>query len=93
MYKRQARDIGRLADACFYDVGQAGGHRTLGRAEFSLDAVPEDMKPADFVLKRLETRKLRPQTARDAAAASAPAPAAAPQAHAENEPSDNKNKK
>lgn len=79
-----ARDIGRLADACFYDVGQAGGHRTLGRAEFSLDAVPEDMKPTDFVLKRLETRKLRPQTAHGAAPA--------PQTHTENEPSDNKKK-
>ena len=96
-----ARDIGRLADACFYDVGQAGGHRTLGRAEFSLDAVPEDVKPADFVLKRLETRKLRPQTARDAAPAPATAAAAAPAAalaaaalaHTPNEHSDCKNKK
>ena len=29
-----SRDIGRLADACFYDVGSAGGYRNLGRAEF-----------------------------------------------------------
>ena len=53
------RDIGRLADACFYDVGQAGGHRNMGRAEFPLAAVPENVKVADFVLKRLQTRKLR----------------------------------
>lgn len=56
------RDIGRLADACFYDVGEAGGHRNLARAEFPLSAVPEDVKVADFVLKRLETRKLRPKS-------------------------------
>lgn len=55
------RDIGRLADACFYDVGEAGGHRSMGRAEFPLSAVPENVKPADFVLKRLQARKLRPK--------------------------------
>ncbi|MDY3810415.1 DHH family phosphoesterase [Desulfovibrio porci] len=55
------RDIGRLADACFYDVGTAGGHRNLGRAEFPLSAVPEGVKPADFVQQRLQTRKLRPK--------------------------------
>lgn len=76
------RDIGRLADACFYDVGQAGGHRTLGRAEFPLEAVPEGVKTAEFVLKRLETRKLRPrQTAAPAPPAGQDAaPAAAPKA-------------
>lgn len=74
------RDIGRLADACFYDVGQAGGHRTLGRAEFPLSAVPEGVKTADFVLKRLETRKLRPK---QAAPTTAAAPADADQPHAE----------
>ncbi len=56
------RDIGRLADACFYDVGQAGGHRNMGRAEFPLAAVPENVKVTDFVLKRLQTRKLRRAT-------------------------------
>lgn len=54
------RDIGRLADACFYDVGAAGGHRNLARAEFPLSAVPEGVKPSDFVLQRLQSRKLRP---------------------------------
>ena len=63
------RDIGRLADACFYDVGKAGGHRTLARAEFPLEAVPPDAKPAEFVLHRLQNRKLRPRS-----------PAAAPNA-------------
>ena len=55
------RDIGRLADACFHDVGVAGGHRNLARAEFPLSAVPEGMRPGEFVLKRIETRKLRPK--------------------------------
>ena len=57
---RFGRDIGRLADACFHDVGSAGGHRTLGRAEFPLSAVTPGMKPADFVQHRLMSRKLRP---------------------------------
>ena len=55
------RDIGRLADACFHDVGVAGGHRHLARAEFPLSAVPEGLRPGEFVLRRLETRKLRPR--------------------------------
>ena len=56
-----SRDIGRFADACFHDVGTAGGHRNMGRAEFPLAAVPDGVKPADFVLKRLMTRKVRPR--------------------------------
>ncbi|MBO4301562.1 MAG: phosphoesterase [Desulfovibrio sp.] len=56
-----SRDIGRLADACFHDVGEAGGHRNLARAEFPLAAVPEGIKPGDFIRNRLETRKLRPR--------------------------------
>lgn len=72
------RDIGRLADACFYDVGEAGGHRNLARAEFPLSAIPEGTKPADFVLKRIETRKLRPKSAVEAESPGAETPAAAP---------------
>ena len=74
-----SRDIGRMADACFYDVGSAGGHRRLARAEFPLSAVPEGTKPQEFVLRRLQTRKLRAVTARPAAetcADAAPRPAA-----------------
>ena len=58
-----SRDIGRLADACFYDVGSAGGHRNLGRAEFPLAAIPAGTKPAEFIFQRLHSRKLRPVTA------------------------------
>ena len=34
----------------------------MGRAEFPLAAVPENVKVTDFVLKRLQTRKLRRAT-------------------------------
>lgn len=56
-----SRDIGRFADACFHDVGSAGGHRSMGRAEFPLSAMPRGMKPSEFVYLRLMTRKLRPK--------------------------------
>lgn len=56
-----SRDIGRFADACFYDVGTAGGHRNMARAEFPLSAIPEGIKPSEFIFKRLMTRKLRPK--------------------------------
>lgn len=59
-----SRDIGRFADACFYDVGTAGGHRNMARAEFPLSEVPEGIKPAEFIFRRLMTRKLRPKTQR-----------------------------
>lgn len=66
-----SRDIGRFADACFYDVGSAGGHRNMARAEFPLSAVPKGLKPSEFVYIRLMTRKLRPKAA--------PPPAPAPE--------------
>ncbi|WP_241159737.1 DHH family phosphoesterase [Desulfovibrio sp. ZJ200] len=79
------RDVGRLADACFYDVGAAGGHRNLARAEFPLSAVSEGVKASDFVLRRLQSRKLRPAgsapgkaQARAQSQASAPLQVAAP---------------
>ncbi|MDR1659203.1 MAG: DHH family phosphoesterase [Desulfovibrio sp.] len=62
------RDMGRLADACFHDVGTAGGHKMMGRAEFPLTAVPGDIKPADFILLRLQNRKLRHVRPRDQSA-------------------------
>ncbi|WP_297824732.1 DHH family phosphoesterase [uncultured Desulfovibrio sp.] len=62
------RHIGRLADGCFHDVGTAGGHRGLARAEFPLSAVPAGVKPADFVRQRLETRKPRPRPQPEATA-------------------------
>lgn len=53
------RDMGRFSEACFQDAGTAGGHRNMARAEFPLSAVPEGMKPSEFVYSRLMTRKLR----------------------------------
>ncbi len=47
-------DMGEMAQACFGALGQAGGHRALARAEFPVSAVPDGMKPADFVLKTLQ---------------------------------------
>ena len=49
-----ASDMGEMAQACFGALGQAGGHRALARAEFPVSAVPEGIKPADFVLKTLQ---------------------------------------
>lgn len=56
-----SRDLGRLADACFYDVGSGGGHRSMARAEFPLDRVPEGEECGQFIQRRLEIRKLRPR--------------------------------
>lgn len=66
------RDIGRMADACFHDVGSGGGHRTLGRAEFPLAAVPAGTDPGAFVLRRLESRRLRPLAREKAPAGDGP---------------------
>lgn len=60
-----SRDIGRFADACFYDIGTAGGHRNMARAEFPLSAVPAGVKPSDFIYRRLMTRKLRPKAQKE----------------------------
>lgn len=59
-----SRDIGRFADACFYDVGTAGGHRNMARAEFPLSVIPDGTKPSQFVYHRLMTRKLRTKNQR-----------------------------
>lgn len=59
-----SRDMGRFADGCFYDVGTAGGHRNLARAEFPLSAIPAGVKPQDFIYDRLMKRKIRPESKR-----------------------------
>ena len=55
-----SRDVGRLADACFYDVGAGGGHKLMARAEFQLARVPAGRECGSFIQHRLEKRKLRP---------------------------------
>lgn len=52
------RDMGRFASQRFGDIGSAGGHRALARAEFPLSAVG-DAKAGDFVRHRLEGRRPR----------------------------------
>lgn len=54
-----SRDLGRFADACFHDVGTAGGHRNMARAEFPASALPGGMKAGEFIYQRLMSRKLR----------------------------------
>ena len=54
-----SRDLGRFADACFHDVGTAGGHRNMARAEFPVGAIPDGTKAGEFIYQRLMSRKLR----------------------------------
>lgn len=56
-----SRDLGRLADACFHDVGSGGGHRCMARAEIPVDVLPVEESCDAFVQRRLEVRKLRPK--------------------------------
>ena len=49
------RDMGRFAAQCFGDVGSAGGHRALARAEFPVEAT-DDIRAGDFVRARLQGR-------------------------------------
>ncbi len=46
------RDLGRLASAQFSDIGSAGGHKALARAEFSASATGENDLEL-FIFKRL----------------------------------------
>ena len=48
-----ARDVGQMAKQCFGGLGQGGGHRNLARAEFLLNVVPDNIKPAEFVHQKL----------------------------------------
>ena len=48
-----ARDVGQMAKQCFGVLGQGGGHRNLARAEFLLNLVPDNIKPAEFVHQKL----------------------------------------
>lgn len=50
------RDMGRFAAKSFGELGSAGGHRALARAEFPLGVVGE-AKVGDFVRARLEGRR------------------------------------
>ncbi|SDB17191.1 DHHA1 domain-containing protein [Desulfonatronum thiosulfatophilum] len=53
------RDMGKLAAKLFGDVGSAGGHATMARAEIPLENIG-DQEPEDFILHRLCPSKVRP---------------------------------
>ncbi|MCR4666272.1 MAG: DHH family phosphoesterase [Desulfovibrio sp.] len=49
-------DMGLMASERFGSLGQGGGHRTLARAEFPLSAIPQNIRPSDFVHQRLQKK-------------------------------------
>lgn len=51
-----SRDVGKMASLSFGNVGSAGGHRVMARAEFPLKTVGET-KAADYVRNALENRR------------------------------------
>lgn len=50
------RDMGKLASFLFGDIGPAGGHETMARAELPLDKIDEENYEL-FLLKRIEESK------------------------------------
>ncbi len=50
-----SRSMGDFASRCFGDIGSAGGHKAMARAEVPLSAV-HDIKANDFVYNRLKTK-------------------------------------
>ncbi len=59
------RDLGRLAGAQFGDIGSAGGHKAMARAEFPLEAVKGQEVDA-FVYKRVVAPPRRKAAPREA---------------------------
>ncbi|MDR2850647.1 MAG: DHH family phosphoesterase [Desulfovibrio sp.] len=57
------QDVGCMAAACFHDVGTAGGHPNLARAEFALNTLPKGTKVSDFILQRLQSKNMRSSVA------------------------------
>ena len=60
------RDMGKFASTLFSDVGSAGGHKSMARAEIPLTKMG-DKQPQQFILERLNKKKcpskLKPGTA------------------------------
>ncbi len=46
------KDMGKMASQMFGDLGPAGGHKQMARAEIPLDAI-SNIHPQQFILKRL----------------------------------------
>jgi nanoRNase/pAp phosphatase (c-di-AMP/oligoRNAs hydrolase) len=59
---RMRRNVGRMAEIHFSDLGSAGGHRSAARAEIPLEAVPPEVKLYSFesIEKFIEKRLARP---------------------------------
>lgn len=50
------KDMGQTASSLFGDMGSAGGHATMARAEIPLEKIG-DQDPEEFIRQRLRTRK------------------------------------
>lgn len=50
------KDMGKMASALFGDMGSAGGHATMARAEISLEKLG-DHDPEEFIWQRLKSYK------------------------------------
>ena len=59
---RGMSNVGRLASTIFSDVGSAGGHVAMARAEIPLKNLPDEAQPDDFVWERLSGRGLQPNS-------------------------------
>ena len=63
------QDMGRLAQAAFGELGSAGGHKNMARAEIPLENLDQKLKGhpeavARFVLRRLADKKSGPSAAK-----------------------------
>ena len=56
-----SKNMGRFAEACFSELGEAGGHKTMARAEFPFKSIPKNANGTDFIYNLLQTRKIRSQ--------------------------------
>lgn len=56
------RDVGKIAEIHFSDVGSAGGHRSAARAEIPLERLPPEVKPYSFesIERFIEKRLAKP---------------------------------
>jgi nanoRNase/pAp phosphatase (c-di-AMP/oligoRNAs hydrolase) len=52
------KDMGKLSSQMFGNIGTAGGHKQMARAEISLDKI-ENIHPQQFILQRLSEINLR----------------------------------
>ncbi len=79
-----SRDVGKYASQLFGDIGSAGGHRVMARAEFPVEATG-GKDPELFIWQRLMTPLKPRKHAKEPAAGSDPA---GPLLEAEDEPVD-----